>query len=87
MHETATKKHYVGSDLTNSLCLLPMWRLLVEHRFLPTSRHEPEPYIRTTATNGDYDATSETPTAATATIAPGADENDDDPDNQISMNM
>ena len=76
--ETATRKQYVGSDMTNSLCMLPMWRLL---------HHEPEPYIRTTATNGDYDATAETPTAATATTARGADENDDDPDTQINMNM
>ena len=52
------------------------------HKFSPTSRYEPEPYIRTTATNGDYDATAETPTAATATTAPGADENDDDPDDK-----
>ena len=51
----------------------------MEHKFSPTSRHEPEPYIRTTATNGDYDATAETPTAATATTAPGEDKNDDDP--------
>ena len=59
----------------------------MEHKFSPTSRHEPEPYIRTTATNGYYDATAETPTAATATTSPGADENDDDPDTQINMNM
>ena len=42
---------------------------LVEHKFSPPSRHEPEPYIRNTAANGDYEATAETPTAATATIA------------------
>ena len=43
-----------------------------------TCRHEPEPSVRTTATNG----TAETPTAATATTAttaPGADENYDSP--------
>ena len=73
--------------MTNSLCLLPMWQLLrqvwqhqsppCESQISPTSRYEPEPYIRTTATNGDSDATAETPTAETATTAPGADENDD----------
>ena len=31
--------------------------------------HEPEPYIRTTATNGDHDATAETSTATTASDA------------------
>ena len=60
---------------------------LVEHKFSLTSRHEPEPYIRTTATNGDHDATTETPTAATATTAPGADESDDDPDDEQEYNM
>ena len=35
---------------------------------------------RTTATNGEKDATAESPTAATATLAPGADENDKDLD-------
>ena len=59
----------------------------MEHKFLTTSRHEPEPYIRNTATNGDYEATAETPTVATETIATGADENDDDPDTQINRNM
>jgi hypothetical protein len=54
----------------------------VEHIFSPTSRYEPEPYIRTTATNGDYDAKAETPAAGTATTAPGADENDYDPDDK-----
>ena len=60
---------------------------LVEHKFFLTSRHEPEPYIRTTATNGDHDATAETPKAATATTAPGADENDDDPYDEHEYNM
>ena len=49
----------------------------MEHKFSLTSRHEPEPYGRSTATYGDHDAT-----AATATTAPGADENDDDPDDK-----
>ena len=44
--------------------------------------HEPEPYVRTTATNGDHNATAETQTAATARTVPGADENDDDPDDE-----
>ena len=35
---------------------------------------------RTTATNGDKDATAKTRTAATATTAPGADENYEDLD-------
>ena len=35
---------------------------------------------RTTATNGDKDETAETRTAATATTAPGADENYEDLD-------
>ena len=52
-----------------------MWRVETSVSPLWTD-HEPELYVRTTATNGDY----ETPTAATATTAPGADENDDDPD-------
>ena len=34
---------------------------------------------RTTETNCDHDATTQTPTSATATTAPGADENDDNP--------
>ena len=34
-----------------------------------TSRHEPDPYVRTTATNGDHDEIAEAPT--TATTAPG----------------
>ena len=42
----------------------------------------PMPYVRTVATNGDHDATAETPTAATATTASGADENDDDTDDE-----
>ena len=37
------------------------------------------PYVRTSATNGDYDATAETPKATTT---PGADENDDDSDDE-----
>ena len=52
---------------------------LVEHKFSLTSRYEPEPYVRTTATNGDHEATAETPTATTT---PGADENDDDPEDE-----
>ena len=54
----------------------------MERKFSLTSRHEPEPYVRTTATNGDHYATTETPTEGTATTAPGADENDDDPDDE-----
>ena len=54
----------------------------MEQKFTLTSRHEPEPYVRTTATNGDYDEKAETPTAVTATTAPGADEKDDDPDDK-----
>ena len=54
----------------------------MEHKFSPTSGHEPEPYVRTTATNGDHDAMAETPTAETATTASGADKNDDDPDDE-----
>ena len=54
----------------------------MEHKFSLTSRHEPEPYVRTTATNGDHDATAETPTAATATTAPGADKDGDDPNDE-----
>ena len=54
----------------------------MEHKFPLTFRHEREPYVRTTATNGDHDATAETPTAATVTTAPGADKNDDDPDDE-----
>ena len=55
---------------------------LVEHKLSLTSRHEPEPYVRTTATNVDHDPTAETPTAPTATTAPGTDENDSDPDDE-----
>ena len=36
--ETATREHYVGSDMTNSLCLLPMWRMLHQvwqHQYPP----------------------------------------------------
>ena len=54
----------------------------MEHKFSLTFRHEPEPYVRTTATNGEHHATTETPTAETATTAPGADENDDNPDDE-----
>ena len=55
---------------------------LVEHKVSLTSHHEPEPYVRTTATNADHDATAETPTAATATTAPGADKDGDDPNDE-----
>ena len=55
---------------------------LVEHKFSLTSCHEPEPYVRTTVTNGDHDATAETQTAATSITSPGADENDNDPDDE-----
>ena len=41
----------------------------MEHKFSLTSGHEPEPYARTTSTNGDHDALAETPTAKTATTA------------------
>ena len=51
----------------------------MEHKFSPTSGHEPEPYVRTTETNG---ALAETPTTETATTASGADENNDDPDDE-----
>ena len=54
----------------------------MDHKFPPTSRYEIEIYITTTATNGDYDATAETPTAETATTVPGANENDDGPDDK-----
>ena len=40
----------------------------------------PAPGVATS--NGDQDATAETPTAATTTTAPGADENDDGPDDE-----
>ena len=79
--EAATRKHYASSYMTNSLCLLPIWQLLPQvwkhqsppcgTQIFPHFRHEPEPYVRTSATNGDYDATAETLTAATATTAPG----------------
>ena len=86
------KKHQPGSTMlvhTNCLCCsncsafctrcgnvsLP----LVEHNFPLNSRHEPDPYVRTTAKNGDHEATAETPTA---TSTPGADDNDDDPDDE-----
>ena len=52
----------------------------MEHKFSLTSRHEPEPYVRNTRTNDDHDGTAETPT--TARTAPGADENDEDPDDK-----
>ena len=87
--EEATRKHYVGSDMTNSLCCSKCGKCctrrgnislpLVEHKFSLTCRHDPEPYVRTTATNGDHYATAETPTAPTVQ---GADENDDDPDDE-----
>ena len=50
----------------------------MEHKFSLTSRNEPEPYVRTTAANDDHDARAKTPTAET----PGADENDDEPDDK-----
>ena len=56
--------------------------LLVEHKFYLNSGYEPEPYVRTTATNGDHDALTETPTAETETTASGADVNDDDTDDE-----
>ena len=65
--------------------LLKMWRMLhqmwqcqsslVEHSNSLSSCHEPEPYVRTAATNGDHDATA-------ATTAPGADKNDNYLDNE-----
>ena len=71
-------EHYVSSDMTNSLCLLLCGECctncgninlpLVENKFSCISRHEPEPFVRTT-TNGDHDETAETPIAATATTA------------------
>ena len=73
--EAATREHYVASDMTNSLYKCGKCCNL-------TSCHEPEPYVRTTATNGDYDAAAETSTGATATTASGADENDDDLDDE-----
>ena len=54
----------------------------MEHKFSLTSGHEPEPYVRTTATNGDHDPMTETLTASVATTTPGADENDDEPDDE-----
>ena len=54
----------------------------MEHKFSPPSGHEPEPYVRTTATYGDHDALAETLTAETATTASGADKNDEDPDDK-----
>ena len=69
--------------------LLQMWQMLhqvwqhqsppCETQFSLTSRHQQEPYIRTKATNGDHDATAETPTATTA---PGAEKIADDPDDE-----
>ena len=71
--EAATRAHYVGSDMTNSLCCSKCGKCctrcgnislpLVEHKISLTSRHEPEPYVRSIATNVDHDATEETPTA------------------------
>ena len=54
----------------------------MKHKFSPTSGHKPEPYVRTTETNGDHDALAETPTTETATTASGADESDDNPDDE-----
>ena len=62
--EAATSDHYIGSDMTNSLCLLQMWQM---------------PWAWLQQKNDDHGATTETPIAATATTAPGADENDDGP--------
>ena len=53
-------EHYVGSDTTNSLCLLQMWRMLRQV--------------------GNVSLPLPTSTAATATTAPGADENNNYPD-------
>ena len=38
--------------------------------------------MRTTVTNGDHDTTAETQTVATSITSPGADENDNDPDDE-----
>ena len=54
----------------------------MEHKFSPTFGHEPEPYVRTTATNGDHDALAKPPTAETAITASGAYENDDNTDDE-----
>ena len=88
--EAATREHYVGSDMTTTSvcskcgeCCTRCGNIslsLGEHKFSLTYRHEPEPYVRTTATNGDHDATAETPTTA-----PGVDENDDDSDEAHEM--
>ena len=92
VEKASTREHYIGADMTNSLCLLQMGRIvpkvwqnqspLVEQKNSLTSCHEPEPYVRATATNGDHDATAETQTPATETTEPGADENYNDPDNK-----
>ena len=91
--EATIKEHYFGSDMTNSLCCSKCGEYctrcgiislpLVEHKFSLNSRHEPEPYVRTTATNDDHDATAETPTAITA---PGADDNNDPDDEHEYVN-
>ena len=77
--KAAIREHYVGLDMTNSLCVLQMWRMLHKvwqyqspscgTKKIPYFLPEPEPYARTTTTNGDHYATAETPTAATATTA------------------
>ena len=58
----------------------------MEHKFSPTSGHEPEalaePYVRTTEKNGDHGALAETPATETATTASGPDENNDNPDDE-----
>ena len=73
--EAATRENYVANATPGvATSISPLWNTI----FSLTSRHEPEPDVRTTATNCDYDATTETPTAAT----PGANENDDDPDDK-----
>ena len=87
---TFSQTHAEEADMTNSLCLLQMWQMLHhvwQHQSPPygtqiflSSRHEPDPYVWTTAKNGDHDATSETPTAATT--ATGADGKDYDPDDE-----
>jgi hypothetical protein len=82
----ATREKYVGSEMPNvanatlgvATSISPLWN--TNFPLLSAMR---KPYIRTTATNCDYDATTETPTAATATTTPGADENDDDQDDII----
>ena len=54
----------------------------MEQKCSLTSGHEPEPYVRTTETNGDHNALAETSTAETETTSSGADKNDDDQDDE-----